>query len=107
MRTRLKTLAILLCFAAPSAGVVLAGPADAAEAELRIERVVEVDSIKQLKGHKIRVTLTNGRNRTLLPCKYEDSPRCYWKADSRGNKRGNSFVSVFGRTFYVDLSHLR
>lgn len=30
----------------------------------------------------------------LPPCAYEDSPRCYWDATTRGNGRGNSFINL-------------
>jgi hypothetical protein len=38
----------------------------------------------------------------MPPCEYEDSTNCYWNAKERGNGFGHSFVSINGRSYFLD-----
>lgn len=37
-----------------------------------------------------------GARVTIPPCPTEDSDNCYWMADTRGNGKGTSFVTIDG-----------
>lgn len=41
------------------------------------------------------------------PCREEDSRRCYWNALKRGNGYGHGFISLPGRTVWVDMINHR
>lgn len=62
-------------------------------------------TIDKIKKHADRVTITvtfsNGDRRHIGPCFYEDSRRCYWRADRVGNLKGRSYIRAHGDTFYV------
>ena len=49
-----------------------------------------------------RVEWSDGVKKTLWPCKYEDSSRCYWQADVRGNKIGKTFIHARKRIWFVN-----
>lgn len=42
---------------------------------------------------------------SLPPCDFEDSPNCYWDADTMGNGSGLSFVSIDGPGFALLIRH--
>lgn len=42
-----------------------------------------------------------GTRVTIPPCATEDSDNCYWMAETMGNGKGMSFVTIDGQTYYL------
>ena len=51
-----------------------------------------------------KVEWSDGVKKFLWPCKFEDSRRCYWQADVRGNQVGRSFIHARKRTWFVNYA---
>ena len=51
-----------------------------------------------------KVEWSDGVKKFLWPCKFEDSPRCYWQADTMGNGVGNSFIHARKRNWYINYA---
>lgn len=60
---------------------------------------------REIKGSRMLVRFSDGSKWSMGPCQYEDSERCYWNAQQRGNGQGHSFVRMFRHTFYLDGWH--
>lgn len=59
-----------------------------------------ITGVNQLSRGRLFVKFNNGSRWIFAPCKVEDSERCWWQAEVRGNREGLAFVRVWGRTFY-------
>lgn len=96
MKNLLSTIAI--------AAAIVAGPTAAnavqiepADREVTTTRATYVEPVGE---RKLYVELNNGATYRLNPCRYEDGRQCYWDADSAGNGKGHSFISVAGKVIY-------
>lgn len=103
--TLLLTAFLLMYCSAPEANATgyRADPTPAPSG-LYVKRAVPVKTGPMRDKPALWVKLSNGQNRVLTPCRYEDGRKCYWVADVRGNRRGQSFVVMSGHIFYLDLT---
>jgi len=66
-----------------------------------VERCMEVLNNAGFAGPELCEPLEGTPTRTLPPCPTEDSDNCVWDAAMRGNRLGQGFVRIHGRTYYA------
>lgn len=100
----------ILAILATVAAMLATAPAHAGEARtVRLEaptrhvQHVRVVKVTPARGESIRVRFNTGSLWRVAPCKWEDSNNCYWDARKRGNRKGRSFVTLKGKTYYSPL----
>lgn len=61
----------------------------------------EVAAVRRLPYGHLALAFRNGASYDVAPCRREDSRRCYWDADRRGNSVGVSFVRLHHRLYML------
>lgn len=64
-------------------------------------RGYDVSATRLLPHGHLGVRLVNGAVYDMAPCRAEDSRRCYWDAESRGNRVGTSFFRLHGVRWWL------
>lgn len=106
----MKIIVASIVLALASAMFALTSPAHGAESSaVRLEAPtrsvshVRVTRVVQTPTDRIRVRFNTGSLWSVGPCRHEDSNNCYWDARSRGDRRGSSFVTLKGKTYFSRL----
>lgn len=82
---------------------IVSAQSDPTPVDSSTKKVIVDTKIHWLQGRRLMIVKwSDGKTLLLNPCKYEDGRNCYWEADRRGNKIGDSFVVAFGKIWYLN-----
>lgn len=62
---------------------------------------VEPYRFKAGTPRRLFVEFRDGSAWVFTPCRAEDSNNCFWWASKRGNHKGQSFITLRNRTYYI------